>query len=137
MSFYNPDVHTPLAAQFIEEHIGQLVISDWGRVEMTSALGIQVRRNDISRSLADALLTTFLHHCAGQFYRWVAVTTAHFSEAERLLRPLNRKLRSADALHLALAKLENLTLVTADSDLADVASAEGVATVYLSPQFHR
>ncbi len=65
------------------------------------------------------------------------MTTTHFSEAERLLRPLNRKLRSADALHLAVAKLENLALVTADGALANLAREEGVATLYLSSQVRK
>ncbi|UCH25504.1 MAG: type II toxin-antitoxin system VapC family toxin [Trueperaceae bacterium] len=137
MSFYNPDVHTPKAVHFIEKHTGQLVISDWVRVEMTSALGIQLRRNDISRALANELLTNFSHHCSGRFYQQIAVTTIHFSEAERLLRPLNRNLRSADALHLAVAKLENLALVTADGALANIAREEGVATLYLSSQVRK
>ena len=98
-------------------------------MELHSALGIQVRRQDISKTLAAELLRLFNRHCTEGFYQQTSIESAHFTEAERLLTPLTRKLRSADALHLAVAKLERFTLVTLDDDLADAAREEALTVV--------
>ena len=93
---------------------------------MTSALGIQVRRGAISEALAQQILKTFKAHCASGFYMQLNLDQSHFFEAERYLQTLKRKLRSADALHLAVAKLAKLQIVTLDQDLAAAAQDEGL-----------
>jgi predicted nucleic acid-binding protein len=127
MSFYHPDVHSAGAENFIKQHVGQLYISDWAKVEITSALGIQVRRGAISEALAQQILKTFKTHCASGFYTQLSLDQSHFFEAEHCLQTLKRKLRSADALHLAAAKLAKLHMVTLDQDLAAAAQDEGLA----------
>lgn len=131
MSFYNPDAHTPRVVPFITSATDPRIVSAWARVEFSSALGIQVRRGDLTSPLAVEILEAFGAHCVGGFYRPVGVEGAHFAEAERLLSQLTRPLRSADALHLAAAKQGGWTLVTVDATLANVAEDEGVETVRL------
>lgn len=131
MSFYTPDVHTAKAVAFIEQNLGHLVISDLVKVEMTSALGIQVRRKDLSEALAKQLLTSFKQHCASGFYKQLSIKPLIFSEAEQYLEGFKQKLRSADALHLAVAKVEGLSLITLDNDLAFAAKLHNVNHVLL------
>ena len=117
MSSYNRDVHTPKVLSFLGEHLGNLAVSNWTRVGMASALGIQVRRGDTSSALAQHILTTSQQHLRAKEYTQLFTTAAHFDEAERLLKTFDRKLRSGDALHLAIAKLEHLDLITLDREI--------------------
>src|SRR6266516_2554056 len=62
--------------------------------------------------------TLFSNHVAEGFYRRISLNTEHFIKARLLVASMDSSLRTLDALHLAAALAEGLTLVTADREFA-------------------
>ena len=54
-----PEVHSPVAAAFLEEASAPLAISSWSVTELHSALGLKVRTKALSESQAEAVLQGF------------------------------------------------------------------------------
>ncbi len=102
-----------------------MVVSDFAAAEVVSAVSRLVRMLLTTRRAADELL--------GEFDDWraSATTSVEFSEADfrvanLFVRRFDLGLRAPDALHTAICRRANLTLVTLDRKLADAARALGV-----------
>jgi uncharacterized protein len=67
------------------------------------------------------ILDLFGSHIADGFYRRISLGAEHFMKARQLVCSMDSPLRTLDALHLAVAIAEALTLVTADREFARAA----------------
>lgn len=102
-----------LAGQ-IGEPIGT---SLWAVTETTSALGIKVRRRDITRDTALKALDLLEQQILSMLVLLDVPPTA-FARGEVLLRSFDLGLRAGDALHLAICLgHESMVLATADATL--------------------
>ena len=102
-----------------------VVVSDFGVAEFSSAVGRRVRTRELTRKdgqLAFSNLDTWVARSA---YR-EEVTTADIDEATRILRRLDVNLRTPDAIHTAIARRLEATLVTFDRSMAAGARALGI-----------
>lgn len=106
-----------------------ILTSAWSLVETTSAIGIKVRRKDISTATAAAALE-LLDQRIQPLLEVVEPAATVFRRAELLLRDFQLGLRAGDALHLAIClDFEAVVLATADTALAGAARRLGQPVV--------
>ena len=112
-------------AQAIYETQAALAISDFVELEFFSALS-SVCRGDLERSHVERVAGLFLEHLAGGWYTRIHLNAEHYSAARRFIATFDLPLKSPDALHLAVSTAEDLSLVTADRQLARNAETLGI-----------
>jgi hypothetical protein len=93
-------------------------ISILSEVEFCSLISKKYRLGELRQRQAKEILDLFSSHVAEGFYRRISLNTEHFIKARLLVASINASLRTLDALHLAVALSEGLTLVTADREFA-------------------
>ena len=105
------------------------LVSDLAITEVVSALGRRVRRGELAAGPARRVHRKILAHLAEGPYRKVELLTETHREAERiLLASRSAAIRSADALHLALALGAGAgTLLTFDRTMAKASLEQGLA----------
>lgn len=96
-----------------ERGLSQLV-----EVELFSALSRRVRMREISQEDARAIATRFQTHLDSNFYLRIPLESVHYQLARDWIGRFDTSLRTLDALHLACASSNNISLVTADDALA-------------------
>jgi predicted nucleic acid-binding protein len=74
--------------------------------------------SELKERKAREILDLFSNHVTEGFYRRISLSTEHFIKARRLVASVDSSLCRLDALHLAAALEEGLTLVTADREFA-------------------
>lgn len=104
---------------------GELAVSMWVETEFASAVAMKVRRGDVDDMSKWLALATWAIW-RGSFV-WLDVEQRHFQLAATLILEPEAKLRSGDALHLALALDSKCKLATLDGDLRDAADRYGIA----------
>ncbi len=121
-----------LAAYYCEEKLSyqaekimqtnsQPVISDLTEIELYSAIAKKVRRKEITKKSAKDIFQLFSQHVKDGHYKNISLIPRHFICARMWLAELSTTLRSLDSLHLAVAHIEKLRLMTSDLGLADSA----------------
>ena len=73
----------------------------------------------------------FSNHVAEGFYRRISLNTEHFIKARLLAASMDGSLRTLDALHLAAALAEGLTLVTTDREFARAGKRHKASTLLI------
>lgn len=119
------DAFTAWIATQHEASISRLV-----SVEMHVVLTRKQRIGELTAPQAKRALTTFLADVDDGLFRMQPIGEAHWDEAERLVA-FNTVpgLRTLDALHLAVARIDQAQIfVTADGALAVAARTLGMAT---------
>ena len=105
---------------------GPILVSDLAASEFASALSRMVRKGELA---LDA--TTVLHAAFDEWQRDMADAVENLPVdirlAARMVRTPHPRLLTPDAIHLATCKRLDLTLVTCDAALLEIAAREGVA----------
>ena len=107
-------------------------ISNLTELELFSALSRKVREKRIKPVDAGQVGARFLAHLESELFTRVPVETGHYRLARDWLGLFNTSLRSLDALHLAVASIEGLTVATADVGLAKATRALGLDVLLLT-----
>ncbi len=115
---------------WLARHAEQAIAtSAWALTETTSALGIKVRRGDITRETAGSALK-LLEVEILPLLALLESPANLFARAELLLRSFDLGLRAADALHLAhIIDGDTVTLATGDAKLHAAARRLGLSAV--------
>lgn len=118
--------HTPRAIAWLHSQApGIACISDWTHTEVASALSLKLRTGELTpEQRATVRIAWEQLHTAS--LPTLAVTTAHFEAAGRFVGQHELGLRAGDALHLAIAHVGGMSLVTLDKRMADAALQLGV-----------
>jgi len=105
----------------------RIYLSRLTEMEFFSALSKKVRMEELGLEEAQAVATAFDRHLQAHVYTTLRVTNEVFDLGMRYLKGFDTPLRTLDGLHLACCALAGLTLITADTILADCAKRLGVA----------
>lgn len=130
VSYYCPEALSEKAEAFLMTH-GQPTISALTEVEFFSALSRKVQGKDLSRKDAGRVAAKFLSHLDNKYYTCLPVEGQHFHLARDWIGMFKMGLKSLDALHLAIASSEGLTLITSDQRLFKSAKALGQDVILL------
>jgi uncharacterized protein len=107
------------------------VISTLTEVEFASLIARKRRLRELTERQGRAILDLFAEHVAAGSYHRVSLATDHFLRARDLVATTSIALRTLDALHLAVALIEDLPLLTADRDLGRAAKRHRAAAILL------
>ncbi len=105
---------------------GERAISSLVEVELASALARKVRSREMRRADAHRILAVFQAHLEQGIYARLAVDTAHYAKAREWMATFTFSLHTLDALHLAVAAMEDCSFLTADTTLAKACAKVGV-----------
>jgi predicted nucleic acid-binding protein len=108
-------------------------ISDLTEVELLAAVAGKVRGRELSPADGSRVRAEFLSHLQGNLYTRLPLERRHYRLARDWMAQLATPLRALDALHLAVAAAEALTLATADRALARWGRLLGVRTLSVGP----
>lgn len=122
VAYYCPE---PLSEKAEKILIGEVkpAISSLTEVEFVSALSGKVRNKEINRSDAGRMVARFLAHLNAGKYAYIRIETHHYRLARDWVGMFKAELRTLDAIHLAVASSEGLTLLTSDQGLFKSAKA--------------
>jgi len=107
------------------------VISLLSEVEFCSLISKKYRLHELRERQAKEIIDLFSNHVAEGFYRRISLNTEHFIKARLLVASMDSSLRTWDALHLAVALAEGLTLVTADREFARAGKRHKATTLLI------
>jgi predicted nucleic acid-binding protein len=130
-AYYSPE---PLSGQ-AEKMVLELpapAISYLTELELVSAISRKIREKSLSIAAGNKIINLFQSHLDHNLYQWVVVEQHHYRKALSWISQFNSPLRTLDALHLAVAAIENATLITADRQFADAARVHGVDFILIS-----
>ena len=125
VAYYWPEKLSKAAQSAIRENAGP-AISPLSEVEFLSALALKSRRGETDAKSVRRILYTFRSHRADGIYRVVPIEAREYALACEWIGTFRTSLRTLDALHLATASTNGLTLVTADRVLAESAKHFGL-----------
>jgi uncharacterized protein len=106
---------------------GVLAVSEWGRVEFSSALAIKARSKAIDLEQRAAALSAYARFSEESFVI-LATGDRHMQAAAFIVDQFALGLRGGDALHLAVCAEHGATLCTLDRKLFEAGAILGVPT---------
>lgn len=114
-------------ARFLNDHITETFISDFGWGETVSALGNRVRRSDMTAPYAEALLLDARLYFAD--WSFARLAAPDIDRATDMVAMFSLGLKLPDAIHIAVAQRLGLTLVSTDIRQVRAAVSLGVAAI--------
>jgi predicted nucleic acid-binding protein len=124
-AYYYPEPISNSVEKFILK-IKRPAISALTELELVSALSRKVREKNISKNVANQIISRFQSHLESGFFDRIAILEVHYQTAKSWISQFVTPLRTLDALHLAITSTNDLTLLTADQQLADSAEHFGI-----------
>ena len=131
VSALTPETRTPDVWRWLpRQDINELTISDWVITEFSSALSIKVRTGVLDNLRRTEIVEQFTQLTSDTF-DVIPIDRSIFRAAARYCDQSQLKLRSGDALHLAICAEHGATICTLDQALGRAAQLVGVASVLL------
>jgi len=127
VAYYCPESGSNSAESYLINQIS-LYISFLTKVEFSSALRKKVLLKELSKEEALLILNTLKEDISEGYFKLLPVVLKDYRQAQSILTDFNNRtsLHTLDALHITVAKRENLVLATADKQLAITAKIIGV-----------
>lgn len=138
-AYFIPEVGSQKVQNFLLKQ-DEVNISILTRVEFASSIKSRHLSTDptlkISKEDAFKVLKELSAQIQNGYYHLLPIFIEDYKKTEEFLSDLNNEIsvRAADALHIALALREGLTLATADDQQAKASRALGVETEYIKYQ---
>ena len=130
-AYYCPEPLSGPAQQALHEE-DQRAISWLVEAELVSALARKVRTREMRTAEGHRVLALFQSHLEQGIYTRLAVEAAHFAQAREWLATFTVPLQTLDALHVAVAAIQDCPLLTADVALAKACARIGVTARLIS-----
>ena len=131
VAYYCPEPLSETAEKIILRSV-QPSLSALTEVELASVLARKMREKEISRVDANLVITEFQSHLSQFLFKRIPVERELYSLAFNWLIQLSTPLKTLDALHLAVASVNSLQVITADRQLASSARKLGLSCKLLS-----
>ena len=131
VAYYYPEALSDKAERFLTTHL-RPAISTLTELELFSAVSRKVRERGINKRDANRIIATFVSHMDNNFYTYLTVQQYHYRLARDWIGLFKFGLKSLDAVHLAIASSEGLTIVSADRNLLRSAGALAMDVISLS-----
>jgi len=122
VAYYCPERLSEKAEELLMGFV-RPAISSLTEVEFFSAVSGKVRRKEINLEDAGRVVARFLAHRDADHYTYIPVERHHYRLARDWIGMFKMELRTLDAIHLAVASSEGLTLLTSDQGLFNSARA--------------
>ncbi len=129
--YYCPEPNSDTAEKIIME-AGLPAISNLTGVELASAVSRKIREGNLSRTDGDRIMAEFQSHVGQNLFLIIPVQPLHYQIAKDWIARFEDSLRTLDALHLAVAFSNSLTVLTADKRLGDSARSLGLRSTLIS-----
>ena len=107
-------------------------MSSLTEVELASAISRKIRGKNLSPEDGNKIFNQFQTHLKESLFRLITVEDRHYQTAKNWILQFAVPLKTLDALHLAIASEDDLTLLTADRQLVKSAKYFGINVVNLS-----
>ena len=130
-AYYSPELLSEKAESLLTQQ-AQPSISALTELELFSAVSRKIREGSLLKVDGDRVIARLLAHIDGGFYNYLSVQNHHYRLARDWIGHFNTALRTLDALHLAIASVEELILVTSDKVLARSAESLGVKVTVIA-----
>jgi predicted nucleic acid-binding protein len=124
VAYYCPEPISSKAEKIIRADVP--VISPLTEVEFASALAKKVREKQISVESSNKILNEFQSHLHQLLFKKITMDTDCYNLAFSLISGNNIPLATLGSLHLAVASLNNLKIITADKQLSRAARKLGI-----------
>lgn len=124
-SVFHEDAHSERVSAWLA-HLDTFAFSRWTVAEISSALGVQGRMRRLTAAARRELESELDGWLADRPVS--ALVDADLAQARRLLRD-DVRLRTPDALHLALVLRQGYRLATLDDDMAAAAQSLGIEVI--------
>ena len=125
VAYYCPEAMSEQVQDFLSEQV-KPGISFLTEVELFSAIARKVRMGELGQSDGNRILSKFVSHLDAGLFLVIPVEAHHWKLARGWIGLFNTSLRTLDALHLAIASVGDLVLVTSDQQFIQAADILGV-----------
>ncbi len=112
----------------------QVCVSDWTVAEFTCAVQAKVLRNETPSEAAHSIGQTLKKLMAQGALHRIAVLREDYAAVQRIVPSLTCLVRSADALHLAVAARSNITHFASFDKIQRVAASHWLTGIECVPQ---
>jgi predicted nucleic acid-binding protein len=120
---------TMVVDRWLSQTADAITTSRWAVVELSSAIGLEVRSGALDPTQAATALGLFSSDVLPSL-SLAEIEPAHMTGAAALLARFDLGLRGGDALHLAISRaMPTTTLVTFDRRLREACVATGLAAI--------
>lgn len=113
------EAHSSRVEAWLAQHSEDVALSRWVETEVAAALSAKIRSARLDDRLAEEARTTFSRVVPSS--RRLPIAARHFEQAMRFAAVVDAKLRSGDALHLAIASEAGAVMCTLDRRQAEAA----------------
>jgi len=125
VAYYCPEKLSDQVEQILI-HTKKPTISQLTEVELSSAISRKIRENELSKDDGNSILSIFQTHVDEKSFTYLPIQTKHFSIAMDWISRFDTPLRTLDALHLAIAHISKIPLLTADTKFSESAKSLGI-----------
>jgi len=132
VAYYSPEPGSKTAESYLVNQ-SSLYISFLTKVELSSAIRKKVLLKELRNEEALLINNAFKNDISDGYYQILPIVLKDYHKAQLLLSDFSNKLglHALDAIHIAVAKRENLNLATCDKQLAKNAQKIGVTTDFI------
>ncbi len=129
VAYYVPEAFSDRAERILAQH-DQRFIASLALTETSAALRRKVHDRELPRAGALTALDAFRRDVVTGIFRVIDVERRHYDHAAAQVWSTRERLRTLDALHLAVAELGGMPIVTADAVMAKAAKELHVPTIW-------
>ncbi len=125
VAYYCPEPISEAVERFLRR-IERPAISSLTEVELVSAIARKVRDREIKKEDGNRIINQYKLHRQNAIFKYISLSETHFQTAFDVLSRFSPPLKALDALHLSVAMVDDLIIVTADRQLLKAVKNLGI-----------
>lgn len=125
VAYYCPEPISEAVERFLRR-LEHPAISSLTEVELVSAIARKVRDRELKKEDGNRIINQYQLHRQEAIFNLITLSETHFQTAFNVLSRFHPPLKALDALHLSVAMVGDLIIVTADRQLSKAAKNLGI-----------